>query len=468
MAIDIDYSTRLLGDASLEALIHAVAEANPNDEARWLEWKSDLELGTREHLFKIAKGILGLANRTAEQAETWAEGYGYLLVGVEPGRISGLEAIDISKVESKLRSWVGGGLRSPRWTASWVGVDGATVLVAEVSPPEPGDPLFPLRQTYEKFREGTVFVRRQASSDPADAEEILHLSERAAGRQRLRLTVEPASQEKLFALDLTDEVIAELVGAERSTCMRSLSDVREKARHEDEERRKRARVQNPLFGATLAGLDPAIGNMYPSFTRIGLGPGEDRSQAEYERQVERHILDYQASLAEVSLTRLVETGAAQVCLTVVNPTERHIPAVRVTALIDGPVFVDADDRETEMPSRPRPFGTSPLSAMDDLILRSTDLSLDLSPPNPAPSTVEVQRKAGVEIRWPPTEIPPLGRVELDPVSLGIFPPPDSDALGVTWSATSSGFDGVVTGSIRLVTEAVVPATSNLSKVLHRR
>ncbi|MFF8805620.1 hypothetical protein [Streptomyces omiyaensis] len=54
-----------------------------------LEWKSRLDLTDRRSFFTITKAVLGFANRLPDRALRFADGHGYLLVGVEPGQAIG-------------------------------------------------------------------------------------------------------------------------------------------------------------------------------------------------------------------------------------------------------------------------------------------------------------------------------------------------------------------------------------------
>src|SRR6266511_468010 len=87
VVLQVDTSQPLLRPSQLTALVRAVRDADSHDEHRWIEWKSGLDLTTAAGQGHIAKAVLGLANRQPAAAAHHAGGYGYLLVGVEPGAI---------------------------------------------------------------------------------------------------------------------------------------------------------------------------------------------------------------------------------------------------------------------------------------------------------------------------------------------------------------------------------------------
>ncbi len=90
MAVPIDTSEPFLRPSQLEALTRAAASADAHDEHDWIEWKSSLELSSAEGKWHVAKQVLGFSNRTVETALRHAGGHAYLLVGVEPGAITGV------------------------------------------------------------------------------------------------------------------------------------------------------------------------------------------------------------------------------------------------------------------------------------------------------------------------------------------------------------------------------------------
>jgi hypothetical protein len=66
------------------ALVEYVRESEALQETDWLEWKIGYDLTGKPGRAATAKHLVGLANRRVEQAARQADGYAYLLLGVEP------------------------------------------------------------------------------------------------------------------------------------------------------------------------------------------------------------------------------------------------------------------------------------------------------------------------------------------------------------------------------------------------
>ncbi|MEV0664694.1 helix-turn-helix domain-containing protein [Actinomadura luteofluorescens] len=143
MAFPLDASQPFLLPSQLRRLAEAVRDAGPHDEATWIEWKSTLDLRAPHARVHLVKQTLGFGNRPPDEAAKRAGGYGYLLVGVEPGSVSGVDSIDPSDMEQDLTPYLGPDLV---WSAEHVTLDGKDVLIVVVNPPRFGDPIHYLRK----------------------------------------------------------------------------------------------------------------------------------------------------------------------------------------------------------------------------------------------------------------------------------------------------------------------------------
>ncbi|WP_411709653.1 hypothetical protein [Corynebacterium sp. LaCa116] len=128
-------------------------------ESDFIEVKSEFDLMNRQHQIKVAKFILGAANRTPDSASRHLGGYAVLVAGLGRDRIIGIqgeELIDLSKEVQKLIGAPGDG---PDWFTERVDFeDGKTVLMVFVSPPTGS--IYPcLATTGKELVSGTVYIR---------------------------------------------------------------------------------------------------------------------------------------------------------------------------------------------------------------------------------------------------------------------------------------------------------------------
>jgi hypothetical protein len=178
MALSITESGPLLKPSELRYLVDAVFRASAHDEDRHVEWKSGrLDLTTAAGWESLARHIIGFANRDPATVSNRLGGYGYVLVGVEPGELSGVATVDPATLVGKLREYVGTAIR---WSPEYVKAENVTVLIIIVDPPAQGDPIYCLRRPINGKQAGTIFVRHTGRTDPANPADIEMLQSRFA------------------------------------------------------------------------------------------------------------------------------------------------------------------------------------------------------------------------------------------------------------------------------------------------
>lgn len=111
----------------------------------------------------LARHIIGMANRRVEEAGRFVGGFGYVLIGIEPGNRCGVSPVDPADLRAGIASYLGS--HGPRWTASYVAEDAPPVLIIAVDPPRDGDPIYTLHRDFERYRAGDIFVRKLGSTE---------------------------------------------------------------------------------------------------------------------------------------------------------------------------------------------------------------------------------------------------------------------------------------------------------------
>jgi hypothetical protein len=144
-----------------------------------------------------------MSNRRVDDAAALYGGCGYIIVGAEPCRLEGVEAVDPAKLDDLVTQYVGS--NGPPWSANYLRVDDTNVLVVTIEPPHRGDPLWPLRREFDGIANGTIFTRRAGKTVPADAAAIEMLGKRAAAGVEVQplLKVKLASSDPLCWFDRT-------------------------------------------------------------------------------------------------------------------------------------------------------------------------------------------------------------------------------------------------------------------------
>lgn len=172
----LDSSTNFERPADSRRLVEAVRDGEHGVELDWLEWKAQLDMSSKSGIAHVARVVIGMANRGPAAAQTVAEGFGYVVIGVEPGSLEGIEVPDPADFDNRLRVYLGDD--GPNWRMQVVALEGTEVVVISVLPPKPGDPIHSLRKEIDGHRDGTVFVRRNGTTQPATSPELAQLQNR--------------------------------------------------------------------------------------------------------------------------------------------------------------------------------------------------------------------------------------------------------------------------------------------------
>jgi len=183
MAISFQAVPGTAGEAA--AIVDAVLAASAADELDWIEWKSSLDLRDKTVRGLLARHILGMANRSPEQAAVHGGGRGFVVVGAEPGSRCGITAVDAADLSQGIEAFLGP--EQPSWTMQYDDRADSPVLVLAVAPPRPGDPVFTLHKELrvvspagkqKEYPQGTIFVRRPGRTELARPEDVRALLER--------------------------------------------------------------------------------------------------------------------------------------------------------------------------------------------------------------------------------------------------------------------------------------------------
>lgn len=430
MALQIDVSKAFRFHGELEQLVRAVLAAGSADERHWIEWKATADLTSAADVMKhIARHILGFANRDPATARPFAEGYGYLVVGLTPGQAVGITPRDPAQLVPQITKYVG---QRIKWNSDYVTVDGVDVLVIAVDPPRPGDPIYALEQDFDEYPGGTVFIRRPGSTNRATADELRMLERRLmAGTNQLELGIDLATSTIERWPDAED--VESWLAQQQSRLLRYV-------RH----RADRVPVGLPAY--------------------IEVEP-DHRTEAQYQQEVDQYIANVRRVLSTRLRVHMRQTARHTLSLAADNQTQAGLEDIELRVHIAGAVseIPKGDDFHVRMPERPRPLGEGrargPFRIRDIAasphLTRLFDSSLSASGPishRPMPLAgappYRIRPGGSVDITFLPFELRPESKKRLAAVPLQVTAPVGSE-LDVKWSATARNMNGRRRGRMAL-------------------
>ncbi|MGK9148461.1 hypothetical protein KXS11_12615 [Plantibacter flavus] len=360
---DIDLSRLPTGARSWAALVTWAATSDDREERYFLELKSDVDLTAKHGRHKVAKFILGAANRDPAKAAKRLGGHAVMLLGVSKGVTAGIAPFEAQDLEREVRKFTGAS--GPGWDFERIPLDGDNDVIAIVVDP-PTATIWPCLADGEGMTNGDIYLRGDGRTEKATGGEIQAMLSRAA-----------AAVEPLGLPEVTVEIVGEVLAVEYDS------------------ERITAAVQKMAADYSDSVREPTSPVLY------GVGASsmmlDRRSKADFRRQVERWK---SATLADPASALLegAAGAAASFRLRITNPVAVSLRDMRIELEFDDAVrALDWENPEEQLelfPGKPLPWGRDSVvaslasmnvrpSAVRDMdgvvrIMRSSPAKLSLS------------------------------------------------------------------------------------------
>lgn len=191
------------------ALINYLLEADDRAERYFLEAKSEVNLSSRRDQAKVAKFILGAANRDKDLALRRFGGHALMVLGVGHGEVIGVPAFEAKDLAVTVQRLIGAD--GPRWDFERIKIADKDVIVVIVDPPS-GE-VWTCRADGDGLIDGTIYVRADGETRRATGDEIRSLIERAKKQPNLA-DVDVAVAGDVLALHIDEAVFADWIPQE--------------------------------------------------------------------------------------------------------------------------------------------------------------------------------------------------------------------------------------------------------------
>jgi hypothetical protein len=187
----VDTSRPPLGLRAAQALVDADVGSDDRAEDHYFEVRSDLDLTTKKDQSKLAKFILGAANRMPDDATKHFAGYGVMGIGASQGQLVGVPPIEVLDIEKAVAPFIGG--EGPNCDMARVPVLGSSnevLLLLIVDPPTWGRAPFLCHKDggdcskNEQLRDGAIYYRARGETREAKSGELARLLRRAKTQEK--------------------------------------------------------------------------------------------------------------------------------------------------------------------------------------------------------------------------------------------------------------------------------------------
>lgn len=388
-------------------------------ETDYLEWKTRYDLSTRPGAAAASKHLIGFANRDFAQAARRADGHAYLLLGVEPSNLAGVQRWDSADVENWLVRFVG---RELRYDIHYVEVDGKQVLFLTIEPPRQGDPIYCMQRASSEpggssLPDGAIYVRHGGLTDVASAADIARLTARAMA----------AATTLALRVDLETNLLKVMGKAVLSQEVRDAFVERERKR--------------------LLGTLPKEQSSYGSFSFSPALLSEKRSREEFINEVEAYAAAVRSRWTSVVAAHQVEHEQSKLISLVVNETDENFEDVVVELTLPFSrtwVYTGRYEANARLkpPEPPDEWGKGLLVSLTRAPI--TPLKAG-HPPEPE---VEENDKLTL-VRFPPLHVRPHTSHRLQALLLALPPALAGEHLPVRWRATARNTPGQLHGHVEL-------------------
>jgi hypothetical protein len=443
------------GERRARRLVEEACAAGDLAERHYLELKGALDLQSKKDLAKIAKFILGAANRDFDLANKAFDGHAVMIVGVAAGEAVGVVPVEMHELARAVERFTGP--NGPGWDIARVKLDGddREILLVIVDPPPVDKPPFVCHDNGDGMRDGAIYVRADGETREAKAPEVLRLAERATHRPTaVEVEVEVAS---IHAYEVDDDAVrAEYLETTKMRLRRAYMDAQAPA----------------VLSEALGGVSKILFEQLSTLQAIGgmTTSPESRTHDEYEREIE----DWENRVRQAwtgALDRLLGILLAGTVVRIANLGEAFLTNVELRLHLEGAVealpWVDdeVEPRKLKLPSPPRAWGPTKTQRSYDF------LQPPLHPPYmpvriPSHPDIEYRNGGSVDLTVSASEIRPRG----------VYTSDDDECVLVVrdraltqvegdWSLTAQGYDRVFEGRLTQAVAAPLKFEPPLRKLL---
>jgi hypothetical protein len=445
MTAHLDTSRAPLGVLAAQQLIDAVVELGDLAERHYLELKSTLDLSTKKDKEKIAKFILGAANRMPDVAASAFEGYAAMIIGVGPGKITGIPPVEMMEISRVIQQYVGAA--GPRWDVLWVPVQESTsqVLVILVNPPSIGHGPFPCRASGESLTDGRIYIRADGETREAKADEVDLLIQRGSVQQPIPVD---------FGVEVLGEVAPVELAAETSIDEYLMS-----VRNSLESALPRDRTGNQSSVEVAAATAERLSLMQSNLADLvtGLTDPEERSESEYRDSIDLWEANFRQRWDE-AVPRIIGSCLSPVVVRITNRTTTFFHDVEVQLHLAGDILaVDYEDPKSSptfsglgLPRPPRKWGPRTRS-FGGIFAHPNIYNSYIPSISPyIPSTISYTNGGSVTINLNVGELRPRGtfQSEQDEIVLVVMDQ-GLTTIKATWELTARDHNEVYGGEIAL-------------------
>jgi len=456
VALDISRAPR--GVLVATQLVESVAQIGDLAERHYLEVKGPEDLNSKANKQKVAKFILGAANRMPDKAAEAFEGCAVMILGITRAGIAGLPPIEMLELNKVVEQHTGP--NGPRWDIVRVPVKDSSneVLVIVVEPPQMGQPAWICRASGDGLTDGRVYIRADGETREATSAEQDLLRERGvtATAGPVELDVQVVGKVTPIYVDET-RTLEDYAATTRTRLLDALPKPTPKVDVVSVDAPKGFKASPGTSLADYAKMSESLARAAQSVMASSMFDSipEERTEDQYRKQIDDWEAELRAAWPEIVL-EFSSYINSQNEIEVVNKTTTFLHDVEVNVHLDGDVTT-VEPRETpdripdldiELPQPPRIWGPQQKNLGLNLGYNPALYSPHINPGNFSPSSSNWRNSGSVDVDVTVGDLRPkaMFRTDDDEAVLVVIGAAPNKVTGA-WNATVRGYNEIFTGEL---------------------
>lgn len=497
--VPFDISRAPVGLRAASALVAELGKLDDRFERHYLELKSALDPSKNE-LAKIAKYILGSANRMPDKAATAFEGYGVMVIGVQPRKIAGLPTIEVLDIDKVVSAYIGP--HGPSWDLIYVPVENSTnsVLVILVDPPQDGQDAFLCRKDGDGLSNGRIYIRADGETREARADEVDRLLERGKRSVAAEVGFEVKVIGQAYPVEIDDRrtidahithTVARLLGAlpkpepepvaadDRYTPMELKPSTEVGIRKigtaidPPPPRALSEALKTPQSVMAKMAVDIANFKISGGMNSLLTSDPETRTEEQYRTAIREWVEDFRKAWPEAVKILTAHTLPA-VSIRIENKGKTFFNDLELKIHLEGDVdgieWVDGEEKihlqTLDLPRAPRIWGPTPRSILGRDIFSPSQYMQNLQIPSAYRSALDWKNGGSVNVTLKVGKLRPKGEyLFYDPELILVLPPTRESHIEGTWQITASGHDEIYSDELKVKVGPQLDLTTTIRGLL---
>lgn len=443
------------GELVASKLVEAVATQGDLAERHYLELKGPEDLSSKQNKQKVAKFILGAANRMPEKSAEAFEGCAVMIIGITKDGIKGVPPIEMLELTKVIQRFTG--VPGPRWDIVRVPVKDSTnqVLLFIVEPPEQGHPTYICRADGDGLKDGATYIRADGETRDAKSAELDQLRNRETTPEEMApvdLGISIAGKVIPITVD-NARTLDEYVLRTRQRLLGALPKPKPQVEPEAEPSPPGDRSLANIVGLSSGISKRAAASRSIPVAGLSRTIPEERSEDEYLAEIDQWEADFRAAWPN-TVNRIVGYGFGPAEVSVLNKTQTYLHDLAVKLHLEGPVKAvehysrsDVNPRMNfGMPRPPRKWGPRENDLLANYSTGVAPSAYSMSHFDPRPSSSMWTNTGSVDIEVEVGDLRPEDEFYTDDEDavLVIYGEPPEKVRG-TWKATARGYHEVFKG-----------------------